>query len=197
MTEVTFGLEDSHVVCRVNGVIEFHDSEEYWKDGVLRLLEREESDVSTFIKDACMRFVEEDASGERVIQILKRSWSSEINLPEAIAKPGPPSLLRLGANNAVWLTDAVRDTTEFGIAVSLESNHAWLAHRESGIPAGLDSVSYELKYFEGGQQGIGYGSYANQAEWRMEKAHRQCREVSAIMKFVGNDNQKIKDFGYR
>lgn len=117
MTEVTFGLEDSHVVCRVNGVIEFQDSEEHWKDGVLRLLEREESDVSTFIKDACMRFVEEDASGERVIQILKRSWSSEINLPEAIVKPGPPSWLRLGANNAVWLTDAVRDTTEFGIAV--------------------------------------------------------------------------------
>ena len=197
MTESTFGLEAGHVVCRVNGVIEFQDSAEHWKDGVLRLLEREESDVSTFIKDACMQIVEEDASGEEVIQILKRSWSSRIDLPKAIAIPKPPFWLHLGANNGTWLTDSVRDTTEFGIALSLECNHAWLAHRESGIPAGLDSVSYELEYFEGGQQGIGYGSYANQAEWRMEKAHRQCREVSAIMKFVGIDNNKsrILDIG--
>ena len=192
MTESTIGLEDGHIVCRVNGVIEFQDSAEHWKDGVLRLLEREESDVSRFIKDACMQIVEEDASGEAVIQILKRSWSSRTNLPEAIAKPKQPSWLHSDANNSTWLTDSVRDTTEFGIALSLECNHAWLAHRESGVPAGLDSVFYELEYFEGGQQGIGYGSYANQAEWRMEKAHRQCREVSAIMKFVGIDNNKSR-----
>ena len=40
MTEATFGIEDGHIVCRVNGVVEFRDSAEHWKGGVLRLLEQ-------------------------------------------------------------------------------------------------------------------------------------------------------------
>lgn len=197
MTESVLRLEDGHVVCRVNGVIEFRDSADHWKDGVLRLLAREESDISTFVKDACMQIVEEGASGEQFIKILKKVWSSRISLSKAMAEPRPPFWLHLGVNDATWLTDSVNGTTEFGIALSLESNHAWLANRKSGLPAGLEAVSYELDYFEGGQQGIGYGSYASQAEWRMEKAHRQCREVSAILKFFGIENNKsrILDIG--
>lgn len=197
MTEATFGIEDGHIVCRVNGVVEFRDSAEHWKDGVLRLLEQKELDVATFIKDACREIAEENALSEDVIRILKNKWTSGRNLPKAKHQPVPPTWLSGSLNDATWLTDSVRDTTDFGIAFSGESNHAWLSHRESGLPAGLDSVSYELEYFEGGQQGVGYGSYANQAEWRMEKAHRQCREVSAIMKFVGieNNGSRVLDIG--
>ncbi len=192
MTKATIGLENGEIICRVNGAVEFRDSVQHWNDGVLRLLERGEAELFAFVREACMQIVRQNAYGEGVVEILKRSWPTIFIPSKEPHDPKPPSWLSLDTHDVTWLTDSVRDTSEFGIALSPKSNHAWLAHRTNGMPAGLESVSYELEYFEGGQKGVGYGSYSDQVGWRMEKANRQCRKVSAIMRFAGVENSQIK-----
>lgn len=196
LTEATFGIESGRVVCRVDGISEFHDSVEHWNDAVLRLLEQDEAVLSNFIRNVCLQLVNEGACGEDVIRILRENWRRETDVSQVMPQAQRPSWLPLNLNDATWLTESVRDSTEFGMAYSPNSDHAWLSHRESGVPASTESLAYEFEYFEGDKKGIGYGSYANQASWRIEKAHRQCREVSAIMTFFGVfEKPRVLDVG--
>ena len=188
----SIAVENGYVVCRVNEAIEFRDSVQHWKDGVVRLLDQEESALFAFVQDACEQLVNKNAFREDVIQTLKSSWKLNAELPETQVAPKPPTWLNLGGNESCWLTNSVRDSAKYGIAWSSDVSHAWLAQRENGMPAGLESVSYEADYFEGQQSGVGYGSYASQAGWRLEKAQRQCREVGGLMKFFGIDETKAK-----
>jgi len=197
MTKAEVFLENGHVICSIDGITEFRDTVKHWEDAVVRLLDRDEDEMFRFIGNACSQLVEHNARGAEVIQILKNSWLNAPSSSAKFAKPKPPSWITTVSHDATWLTDSVRDSAEFGIALSSLSHHAWLAHRESGLPAGLESVTYESDYFEGGKTGVGYGSYATQAEWRLEKAARQCREVAGIMKFFGLDttDTRILDVG--
>ena len=188
----SIAIENGQVVCRVNDAIEFRDSVQHWKDGVVRLLDQEESALFAFVQDACEQMVTKNAFRADVIQTLKGSWKLNAELSDTQVAPKPPTWLNLGGKESCWLTNCVRDSAEYGIAWSSDAGHAWLARRENGMPAGLESVSYESDYFEGQQSGVGYGSYASQAGWRLEKAHRQCREVGGLMKFFGIDETKAK-----
>jgi 2-polyprenyl-3-methyl-5-hydroxy-6-metoxy-1,4-benzoquinol methylase len=76
---------------------------------------------------------------------------------------------------------AIAETPSHGVAVSDDAHHGWLVRwdgarfvRETRPP------SYEDEYFEGDKlRAGGYGNYMAQADWRLEKAARQIREMRA------------------
>jgi 2-polyprenyl-3-methyl-5-hydroxy-6-metoxy-1,4-benzoquinol methylase len=61
--------------------------------------------------------------------------------------------------------------------------HARLVDEASGEP--LPAPLYEEGYFEGSVPRVGYGGYAEQGGWRMQKARRQVRQIQGFAQAVG------------
>jgi len=62
-----------------------------------------------------------------------------------------------------------------------DCNHAWLIDTSNSPP----TTDYEEDYFEGETHGLGYGSYLAQQGWRMEKAQRLLRQLTAGAQYGG------------
>jgi 2-polyprenyl-3-methyl-5-hydroxy-6-metoxy-1,4-benzoquinol methylase len=86
----------------------------------------------------------------------------------------------LAVPGALW-QPRIAENPAFGVARSLDGAWGWLVREANGTWTREENPpEYEEDYFEGqGQQAGGYGQYAAQAAWRLEKAARQLREIQA------------------
>lgn len=182
MNGLEWKLSEDSVRLQIDGRPFFSDSVDHWRNAFVRLLDLTEESAIEFVERAAIERTKDPRSD--LIAILARSWIT--SLGGSVAQP-PAALPWLTTRNdsPSWLTDRVRDSSEFGIAYDETASHAWLADRSTGSPATVEEVEYEEEYFEGGLAEVGYGSYLAQSAWRLEKGARQCREIAALRQYSG------------
>jgi 2-polyprenyl-3-methyl-5-hydroxy-6-metoxy-1,4-benzoquinol methylase len=89
---------------------------------------------------------------------------------------------------------SIVESPGYGVAHSPAEGIGWLVRWDGEkFARELSPPDYEEEYFEGDKQSAGgYGDYAEQAGWRLEKAHRQVREMRAA---TGLDSGRVLDIG--
>ena len=170
------------------GKIVFEDSADHFHNALLRLLNLDEREFAEWIDRAGR------ADGE-LLEQLASAWRELRPMDALAAAPHPGSLpsRRCDPEGSV-LHDAIAESPEFGIAVSPDASIGWLMQcDEERSWRVLDPPVYEHDYFEGDNlQAGGYGSYSDQAGWRLEKAARQVREMVAA---TGLTQGRVLDIG--
>ena len=183
---------DGLIRGEVAGSVHFLDSEEHFDNGLCRLLGLSQEEGEAFV----VRWLEfRSGSGlaqdvaplAEVLEALSGAWSS-LSTRVTPTRTIPLESTTLAGQqlipSRVWAA-AIADANDFmmvGPSVA-PFPHAWLVDAATGQRAA--APLYEEDYFEGGIERVGYGSYANQAGWRIEKGRRQARHVSAVLKWTG------------
>ncbi|HWZ91335.1 MAG TPA: class I SAM-dependent methyltransferase [Polyangiaceae bacterium] len=92
----------------------------------------------------------------------------------------------LGVPGKLWHA-RIAENPDFGVARSEDGTWGWLVREELGTwTFERRPPEYEESYFEGDAKlAGGYGQYAAQAGWRLEKAARQLRELQAVSGITG------------
>lgn len=171
-----------------SGRITFNDSEDHFHNALLRLLNLDEAEFREWLERA------DRATGD-LLQQLAAGWQElrPLDPPDAdpdIASecPGP-----WGSPGRV-LHAAIAESVPNGIAISADETIGWLIEWHDGRPERVtDPPRYEEEYFEGDLAVAGgYGSYSEQAGWRLEKAARQVREMQAA---TGLTSGRVLDVG--
>lgn len=174
----------------------FEDSNDHFQNAVLRLLDVTPEVFKEFVESVAIRINHSQDTG--YLLALQQAWGTLSPLQETLPRfVTQPIWLTPYDDTSKWLTNKVRDDSNFGIVHSPGSRHAWLSNTSTGQVATVEDVVYEQNYFEGGISDVGYGSYLEQAPWRLEKAERQCSEIAGIREMVGlpTENLKILDIG--
>lgn len=181
---------DKFIQCVSGDRLLFSDSIDHWENAFLRLMGISDSDGVAFLLRYAERRERNPASD--VISDLRDSWSigGDVELPDV--EPRQPEWFSSGTGGARWLTGRVRDDFDVGLAADGDRTHGWLADLRTGASVGPEEIEYELEYFEGGRSDLGYGSYIEQSEWRLEKARRQCREIAALRTFRGLNSESLR-----
>lgn len=182
---------DGLVRGECGGLVRFVDTEEHFDTALCRLLGLEQYAADRFV----LRWLEiSSESGSKdapvpldvILSEIAAAWSSVSSRVDASrALPGEEITLAgqsLSADH-LWAS-AIADADDFMMVGTAAApfSHAWLVHAETGKRAG--TPLYEEDYFEGEIERVGYGSYAEQAGWRIEKGRRQTRQVQAVMRWV-------------
>jgi 2-polyprenyl-3-methyl-5-hydroxy-6-metoxy-1,4-benzoquinol methylase len=154
------------------GEIRYEDSLDHFENGVLRLLDLDRAAFEQWLA------LSEPASGN-LFERLRSGFAALRPAPLADAggevEPGPG-----GARGYVWHA-AIPAFPSWGVARSDDAALGWLVRREgSDWVREREPPEYEDAYYEGDPAAAGgYGGYASQSDWRIEKAHRQVRELVA------------------
>jgi SAM-dependent methyltransferase len=165
-----------------HGEIVYADSEDHFRNGLLRLLNLDEEEFARWLALA------EAADANDLLGRLAQGW--------AALRP-----LSATADGAVegggrLLHAAIAESPAWGVAVAGAGApaHGWLARREGDLwVRELAPPDYEEEYFEGDKLDAGgYGDYAEQAGWRLEKSHRQVREMATL---TGLTAGRVLDIG--
>jgi 2-polyprenyl-3-methyl-5-hydroxy-6-metoxy-1,4-benzoquinol methylase len=171
------------------GAIGYEDSLDHFENGLLRLMHLD--------REAFVRWLDlAERSGETdLLPQLRAGWRAlrPLRQPAGVPGDGPVDPGPGGTPGRVWLP-TIFETPEYGVGLSDEEQLAWLVRwdgerfaRESEPP------EYEEEYFEGDQLNAGgYGAYTEQAAWRLEKAHRQVREMREA---TGTSEGPVLDLG--
>lgn len=157
-----------------HGSIAYEDSRDHFENGLLRLLG---FDVATF--ETWLAHSERSAAGDLLAR-LTEGFLSVRPAPTGGARGGSVGPGPLGVPGTLW-HPKIAENPEFGVARSDDGAWGWLV-REAGGAWALETSApeYEESYFEGDAKVAGgYGQYAAQAGWRLEKAARQLREIQA------------------
>ena len=174
----------------------FSDSVDHFENAVLRLLNTSEAEFKSFVERVSERIAN---SPERdILENLELAWREDRSHgKEFLPDPSIPFWLLGPEVPREWRTTQVRDNSDFGIAISPQNRHGWLSNTTTGHPAEVEDVEYEEDYFEGRSSDVGYGSYLEQSAWRLEKADRQCNEITALRALVGlaSENLRVLDIG--
>jgi 2-polyprenyl-3-methyl-5-hydroxy-6-metoxy-1,4-benzoquinol methylase len=157
------------------GRISYRDSRDHFENGLLRLLNM---DVATF--ERWLAWADEEdvpdplAALGRAFQRL-RPLPPSAAAPRPAVEPGPG-----GEAGAIW-QPSIAESPAFGVARATDGALGWLVRPQAeGWKRETEPPEYEEAYFEGDHtQAGGYGDYAAQEGWRLEKAQRQVRELEA------------------
>ncbi len=170
------------------GRITFHDSEDHFHNALLRLLNLDEAEFLEWLERA------DRADGDLLLQ-LATGWQElrPLEIPEFDHGRESECASPWGAPGTV-LHATLAESRENGIAISADATIGWLIAWHEGRPERVtDPPLYEEDYFEGDLAiAGGYGSYSEQAGWRLEKAARQVREMQAA---TGLPSGRVLDVG--
>jgi 2-polyprenyl-3-methyl-5-hydroxy-6-metoxy-1,4-benzoquinol methylase len=152
------------------GEIRYEDTVDHFENGLLRLLELDPPEFLRWLE------LSELASGE-LFERLRTGFAalrpSETVDAGGAVEPGPG-----GVPGQLWHA-AIGAFPNWGVARSADGALGWLVRREGERwVRECEPPQYEQAYYEGDPSVAGgYGGYAAQSDWRIEKAHRQVREL--------------------
>jgi 2-polyprenyl-3-methyl-5-hydroxy-6-metoxy-1,4-benzoquinol methylase len=171
-----------------SGEIVYADSRDHFENALLRLMRMSREEF-----DRWLALAEEEPDGpllERLGRGLTRLRPVETRAidPDAPVDAGPD-----GTPGELWHA-ALAETPEVGMARSHNRTLSWLVRPGSSRHVReMEPPVYEEQYFEGDPAVAGgYGDYAEQAGWRLEKAERQVRELRSI---TGLQEGRVLDVG--
>jgi 2-polyprenyl-3-methyl-5-hydroxy-6-metoxy-1,4-benzoquinol methylase len=156
------------------GQIRYDDTIDHFENGLLRLLALDKESFATWL-----RMSEQSAAPDLLSRLADGFRAVRPSLGGALVdgpvEPGP-----LAAAGSVWHPQ-IAENPGFGVARSSDGSWGWLVRAVAGRwTFETTPPEYEQEYFEGdAKQAGGYGQYAAQAGWRLEKAARQLREIQA------------------
>ena len=167
-------MNDRAVFSSPRGQIRYDDSRDHFENGLLRLLALNGESFATWLRLA------EESSAPDLLSRLADGFRAVRPGPSGVAATGLVEPGPLAAAGEVWHAQ-LAENPNFGVARSPDGAWGWLVRKvadrwvfETTPPV------YEQEYFEGdAKQAGGYGQYAAQAGWRLEKAARQLREIGA------------------
>ena len=169
----------------------FEDSKDHFENAVLRLLDVSQERFKEFVESVVYQI--DQSPRIDYLQAFQQAWGTLHLLSESLPMTvALPNWLETSDDHTKWLTNNVRDDSNFGIVLSPSSRHAWLGNTSTGQTATVEDGAYGENYFEGGLADLGYGSYLDQSAWRLEKANRQCTEIAAIRGMVGFSSEKLR-----
>jgi SAM-dependent methyltransferase len=165
--------------------IRFEDDDDHLINGVLRLLALSREELDSWIR------LSSQLEGPLEAR-LAAGWAQMRPAPVAApgtaageVGPGPG-----GRAGRLW-HEAIAETPSVGFAS--DGRWAWLVRWDGTRWARVtDPPVYEQEYFEGGRDAGGYTAYREQAGWRLEKAHRQVREMRDA---TGLSSGRVLDVG--
>ena len=151
------------------GYIKYADSKDHFENALLRLMN---IDVAFFKK---WLDCSDNYQGD-IFEKLKNSFSFLKNISTDISKL--QFMVENGPNNEVGHLWYKLDEDYF-IVRSNDCSIAWLAKLQDGmLIREINPPIYEENYFEGNPlEDGGYGKYAEQEGWRIEKANRQVKDI--------------------
>jgi 2-polyprenyl-3-methyl-5-hydroxy-6-metoxy-1,4-benzoquinol methylase len=160
------------------GRISYRDSADHFHNGLLRLLNL---DVATF--ERWLAWADEEETPDplaalgRAFQRLRSLPGASAAAPAGTAVDAGPA----GEPGVVW-QPRIAESPTFGVARALDGALGWLVRAEGDRwVREVEPPEYEEAYFEGDPtQAGGYGDYAAQEGWRLEKAQRQVRELQQL-----------------
>ncbi|MDX6715011.1 MAG: hypothetical protein QOH30_1569 [Baekduia sp.] len=171
------------------GEIVYRDDEDHFRNGLLRLLNLDDEEFARWLALA------EEAPGATLLERLSEGWATlrplvpPAGVPaDGVVEPGP------GATPGRLLHAAIAESPEWGVAVSDATRHGWLARYDGAtFVREQEPPVYEEEYFEGDKLSAGgYGDYTSQAGWRLEKSHRQVRQMREL---TGLSGGRVLDIG--
>jgi hypothetical protein len=166
--QLDWELGDDRIVLRADGRAVYDDSLDHWENAVLRLLTIDDQLGRAWCEAAARELhaaAPREMSGADVLAGLGAAWRE--------VKPAPVEddralLDRARAHDpalsVVWATSLPHDA---GAAVVGPANHGRLVEASTGRCFDAPPMEYEEEYFEGGVDGLGYGAYEQQYDWRM------------------------------
>lgn len=182
-------ITDDVVALDFDGSTAFEDSSDHWYNGVLRLLSLDDETARSWCEATASRSRAEHGvtpgllSTPAFAEVLAESWRQV--RPASRAASQDEVLLRArkhGPTDQVFATALPHDASAAVVGDS-DPAHGRLVDAATGQL--LEAPAYEETYFEGNVDGVGYGAYEAQADWRMEKAHRQVAGCDALSVLAG------------
>ena len=170
------------------GRIVFEDSDDHFRNGLLRLLNLDEAEFVDWIARA------ERFDGD-LLEQLARGWRELRPPPTPRSEAGSQQrCVDPWGNAGTVLYPSIAESPEHGVATSADGSIGWLVSWRGGRGERVtDPPVYEEDYFEGDlSKAGGYGSYLEQSDWRLDKADRQVREMRAATSLT---NGRVLDVG--
>jgi SAM-dependent methyltransferase len=172
------------------GEIVYHDGEDHFRNGLLRLLNLEQAEFALWLcmaEDACA-----DTDGDDLLARLREGWEEL----RPLAVPGGDAIVEDPlADGGALLHPAIAESPGWGVAVAdgTVAHGRLVCHQDGVWVTELAPPEYEEEYFEGDKlEAGGYGDYTSQAGWRLEKSHRQVAELRAQ---TGLTEGRVLDIG--
>lgn len=190
--------DDQHITVKIDDQILFHDTISHWNDAFCRLLSLDEDLLLEFVEQASIDWAL--GKSRDAVTSLSQTWNRlRGDLDADDPQIQPIEWCGVLRDDMKFATLRIRESPDFGLAVSSQAHHGWLIKKESGLRATSSEVQYEDVYFEGSNGLVGYGSYRSQEGWRMEKAKRQVREIESLFMHLGRKRnfpeQRLLDVG--
>jgi 2-polyprenyl-3-methyl-5-hydroxy-6-metoxy-1,4-benzoquinol methylase len=155
------------------GAIGYEDTLDHFENGLLRLLNLDRAEFERWLALA------EEADGN-LLERLARGWERlrPFSLPAEVPAAGAIDEGSTGVPGEL-LHASIVESPGHGIAHAPSEAIGWLVRWDGRrFVRELSPPDYEEEYFQGDKRSAGgYGDYAEQAGWRLEKAHRQVREM--------------------
>jgi 2-polyprenyl-3-methyl-5-hydroxy-6-metoxy-1,4-benzoquinol methylase len=177
---------NDRIVCQREGWAFFSDTVDHWDNAVRRLLNFDEARGRAWVESVIDALPERGASPVELILALKQGTCAFYG---PVAETEPWNVMEYASLDVFgrqvdrcWVRGVGKEP---GVEIvgSSEIEHGILVERATHRPA--KPPVYEEQYFEGRTHGLGYGNYAAQTDWRMEKSRRYVRRVAAIAEFIG------------
>lgn len=187
-------MDSSTITYRsAGGAVSYTDSRDHFENGFLRLMKMSEETFKRWLD------LSEKAPGDSLLDRLRNGFTSLKMQPIGESEFGEQSGtgVVLGPNGIQGkvFQKFIRENPKYGVGQSLSGNLGWLLKRgEQGTyEVENEPPIYEKEYFEGDRNKAGgYGKYLEQADWRLEKARRQVREIQTI---TGLKSGNVLDVG--
>jgi SAM-dependent methyltransferase len=177
-------ITETVLIASPRGDIRYEDTEDHFRNGLLRLLNLSEEQFHAWLRLA------EASSGDDTLQRLAAGWAAlkPLARPDGVPANGPVG------DGGRLLHAAIAESPDWGVAVSDQDRHGWLVRWDgTQFAREPEPPVYEEEYFEGDKLSAGgYGDYTAQAGWRLEKAHRQVREMRDLTGIAGG---RVLDIG--
>jgi 2-polyprenyl-3-methyl-5-hydroxy-6-metoxy-1,4-benzoquinol methylase len=171
-----------------SGRVVFEDSIDHFQNGVLRLLQESEAKVSKFLKKSGTNIFEKKLSTlPDVIFELNRLWT-EITLEDSPKNSFNQKSVNFQTNSCFGneIIDTyipLKNKPNLWIGINSMKGFGLLMEDDQGTRVRHSVTKYESEYFEGKQEGLGYGNLKDQF-WRVEKSEKQVELVSQILKKI-------------
>jgi 2-polyprenyl-3-methyl-5-hydroxy-6-metoxy-1,4-benzoquinol methylase len=149
-------INEGRIRFEKDNQIFFDDGIDHWRKGVCRLLALDEPLIRQWVENVCLS----DMTKDPLISLARASKSFF-----------KENFYGIDWEKSIYakLESAKADQIYY-IVKEKNLDHAKLYFADSMEL--VQPLEYEEEYFEGNVEGLGYGSYANQEDWRLEKAKR-------------------------